>query len=145
MPTYNMSNFAQSGVFNHLLRTTSMTKPSTIAIALCSNVPVETSTGANCSELANTGSYARIPNASGDVFWSHGNGATGQGSGNNIAQVTFVQATADWGYVSGIALVDSATYGAGNVIMYGALVTPRIVLNGDQFKFNANNLTVIFD
>lgn len=141
MPTYNLSNFAESGVFNHLLRTASMTKPSTIAIALCSNPPTETSTGANCNELANTGSYARYPNASGDVFWSH----EVHGSGNNIAQVTFTQATADWGYVSGIALVNSSTYGAGDIIFYGSLVTPRIVLNGDQFKFNALNLTCVVD
>jgi len=141
MPTYNLSNYAQSGVFNHLLRTASLTKPGTIAIALCSNPPTESSTGANCNELANTGAYARYPNASGDVFWSH----EAPGSGNNIGLVTFTQATADWGYVSGVALVDSATYGAGNIIMYGQLVTPRIVLNGDQFKFNATNLTVVFD
>lgn len=145
MPTYNLSNYAQSGVFNHLLRTASLTKPGTIAIALCSIPPTESSTGESMNELANTGAYARYPNASGDVFWSHGAGIGGQGSGNNIAQVTFTQASADWGYVSGVALVDSATYGAGNIIMYGTLVTPRVVLNGDQFKFNATNLTVVFD
>ena len=141
IPPYSMSNFAQSGVFNHLLRTASMTKPSTISIALCANVPGEGSHGGSMFEVANAGSYARTVHSSGDVFWNH----LSAGSGSNIAQVTFTQATADWGYVSGIALVDSSTYGAGNIIMYGSLVTPRIVLNGDQFKFNAANLTVVID
>lgn len=138
---FAMSDYLESGLYNHIFRNATYSKPTTISIALCGNVPTESSTGANCGELANTGSYARIPNASGDAFWSH----LVAGSGNNAATITFPTATSNWGYVSGVAICDSNTYGAGNMLMYGALTTPRLVLNGDTFTFSANNVSVSFD
>ena len=132
-----LSSYSLSGIYNHLFRTSSLSKPSTVAIALCTNPPTRTS----YNELANTGGYVRYTNASGDVFWSH----QSAGSGQNISQVQFAQATADWGYVSGIVLIDSSTYGAGNILMYGVLSSPKNVKNGQNFTLNASNLTVFLD
>jgi len=132
------SDYVESGLINHLLRTGTFAKPPNISIALCSNVPVDASTGANCSELPNSNGYARFNmGAPADASWA-APGASGYTY--NLSQLTFNQATADWGYVSGVAIVDSGVYGAGNVLMYGALTTPRQVLNGDQFKFNVADI-----
>ena len=138
---YAMSDYLESGLLNMLLRDGTFSKPATVAIALCTAVPYEYQNGATIPELPNTGGYARKINCSGDAFWNQ----NVHGSGSNIAETLWANASANWGYVSGVALVDSATYGAGNVLFYGALNNPRIVLNGDAFKFNAGSLTVILD
>ena len=39
-----------------------------------------------------------------------------------------------------MAIVDALT--AGNVLFHGALTTPRIVLDGDTFKFNAGDIDI---
>ena len=60
----------------------------------------------------------------------------------NVSAIEFAQATADWGYISGVAIVDATGWGKGNVLLYGALTTPRIVTNGDIFRFNAGDIDI---
>ena len=70
-----------------------------------------------------------------------GNAASG-GSISNSASVTFPTATANWGVVTTIAIMDGNTVGAGNVMYYGDLTVSKNVTLGDTFTINSNNLTV---
>ena len=133
-----MSNYFENLLGEFILRAGSLEKPA-VYLALTSGVPTDAHTGATIPELASAGSYARLA-ASGTAFWD----ALSDGATSNTSEAAFAAATADWGIVSGVVFLDSSTIGAGNVLFHGTLTTPRTVLNGDTFKFNANNLDIQF-
>ena len=62
------------------------------------------------------------------------------GASSNAADIVFPTATADWGTVHLVALMDAAT--AGNVFMYSLLDADKVVSNGDTFRINATELAV---
>ena len=66
--------------------------------------------------------------------------APSDGVTSNAADITFPTATADWGTVTHVALMDAAT--TGNVLMYSALDASKVVNSGDTFKINAGDLDV---
>lgn len=133
----NASNYLESGVYNHLLRNSTFSKPSNICLGLTTNNPQDNE--GSYSELANTGSYARVPNCSGNALWSE---YVDGSPGYNLQEITFPTATADWGYASGIIILDSATYGAGNVLLMGALTSPREIRSGDRFFIPVSGISV---
>ena len=93
-------------------------------------------------EVANAGAYARQTLNPMDANWTAPDG-TG-GLTNNVFDITYPQATADWGWVWGLIMLDSATYGEGNPFMYGPLTTPQEILNTNQFKFAIGDMNVTF-
>jgi hypothetical protein len=140
----NFSDYAESGLINFLLRanTNSFARPSAIAIALCSNAPTESQTGATIPELANTGAYARYAVTQDNSNWTEVSQVSNSGFTENAAEFLFATANANWGHVSGYAIVDSATHGAGNVLMLGTFPTPRDVKNGDAVVIRAGSLDI---
>jgi hypothetical protein len=68
------------------------------------------------------------------------------GTSENGATVTWAEATADWGTLSHIAIVDSfdgTEYGTSvNVMMWGALTATKAVGTGDTFKIAAGDLDI---
>ena len=132
------SDFLEDKLLDHTLRyaTAPYTAPNTVYCALfTSNANLENNTIASANEITTSGSaYAR-------TAVTFGNAASG-GSITNSASVTFPTATANWGVVTTIALMDSATAGAGNVMYYGDLTIEKNVTLGDTFTINSNNLTV---
>lgn len=66
----------------------------------------------------------------------------GNGFIKNKQDLVFNTALTDWGWVSGVAIVDSALHGSGNVLMYAQLQNPRNVYIGDSIKFNSNSLEI---
>jgi len=139
----SMSNYLESGVFQHFLRTGSISKPSTLAIALCSGVLDDTNTGVNLPEIPNASNYSRIDlGGPADATWDY-QGLTG--ATQNTAAITSSVASADWPTLSGIAICDSATYGAGNVLFWGYLDRHKTVQSGDSFTFRIGNLDITID
>jgi len=136
----HFSDYVEQQIFDHMFRETTWAKPSNVAIALTTGILLDAATGATIPEMPNANGYARVANASGDSFWdAHGTA----GPGDNTAEIAFPVATGNWAAdVSGVALVDSATYGAGNVLMLGNLNLRRSVISGDTFKFNAGELDI---
>jgi len=141
-----MSDYLEAEIVNHLLRTDTLSKPSNISIALLSNHDanwaLDSKTGATIPEIGNANGYARKSlGAPANSTWDAP--GTGSPTTSNTDAVEFAAASGDdWGYVSGIAIVDSLTHGAGNVLFHGALTTPRIVTDGDTFKFNAGDIDI---
>lgn len=125
LPSGCMTDFLESSLLDHLFRTSSYSKPGALAIALTSNTPSDSITGASMSEVPNAGGYARQTLSPSDTNWSKDSTTTGL-TYNNVA-ITFPVATVLWGYASGVVLVDSATYGAGNALLYGLLNPPQLI------------------
>ena len=53
----NMSDYLENKLLDFIFRTSSFSKPSTIAVALCTSAPDDTSTGATIAEVPNSGNY----------------------------------------------------------------------------------------
>ena len=157
----SLSDYLESGLLHHLFRGQSFPKPENIAIALCSAVPSESDSGSTMSELPSgtadgkdTG-YRRInlgdPATAGDGKWLYNTDDHNAGSGiiKNASSFLFDEgdgsaALVDWGWVSGIAVVDSGEYGTGNLLMYAQLENPRIIYTGDTVKFDPSTLQISF-
>jgi hypothetical protein len=228
-----LSDYLESGLLSHIFRNTAFPRPSTIAIALTSGVPLDSDTGSTIPELASgvrigldfvTTNYKRIvlgpPATSGDNTWNSvgidtstaysvsgtkadgtmgyfyplyineqaardystlkgGNGSAivytfakefpsvtffapqgtnifqsgvtlksnysdyeGNGFIRNKNQMVFNSAFTEWGWVSGIAILDHETVGSGNLLMYAKLTNPRYVYLGDNIRFDANSLEI---
>ena len=66
--------------------------------------------------------------------------ASSDGTSSNASDITFTTATASWGTITHVALLDAST--GGNVIMHSALDANKTVASGDTFKINAGDLDV---
>lgn len=137
-----MSDYLEGQIRAHIFRTASFTKPTVLAIALCTAAPNDASTGATITEVANAGAYARQTLNPLDANWTAPD--TTGGLTDNASAITFPVATANWGTITHFVIVDSATHGAGNVLFHGALTASKVVNNGDQIKFNIGDLDITF-
>lgn len=129
------SNYLENELLDHILRAATYTAPTSVWIALHTadnGLEAGTLTG----EVSG-GAYARmeVGGASGRTFSIAANGTT-----DNDQDITFVTATADWGTVTHMSIMDAST--AGNVLFHGSLTVSKTVNNGDTFKFNAGDLDV---
>lgn len=66
--------------------------------------------------------------------------APSNGATSNASDITFPRATADWGTVTHVALMDAST--GGNMIMHSALNAEKKVDSADTFKISAGDLDV---
>lgn len=129
----NLSNYAETGILEHIFRNATFAKP-VPWVALCGIVPAETDTGATINEIAHGNGYARVV-ASGNNFWTDPVQENGSGTIYNRQIVQFNQNTvADWGWVSGIAVLDASGDALGNVIFAGSLATAKLITVGDTFS-----------
>jgi hypothetical protein len=139
-----MSDYLENNLVNHLFRTSTFAKPTTIAIALCTSAPTDASTGATITEVTNANGYARVDvGAPNNTLWA---ASTTNGTTSNSNAITFPTASGDWNAaVTHVAICDSATYGAGNLLFWGALSSNKTVTNGDVFQFAAGQLSIQLD
>jgi len=126
----SISDYYENKILDHMLRAQAFTPPSTVYVALYTVSPSDSGGGTEVSG----GSYQRQ-----SVTFSAASG----GSISNSADITFPQATANWGTIVAVGLFDAQT--AGNLLWYGDLTTSKTVNSGDIFKISAGNLTVSVD
>ena len=67
-------------------------------------------------------------------------GTISNGTVATSGTVTFPTATADFGTVSHVAVMDAST--SGNVIFYGDLTSAKLIESGDTFQITAGSLTI---
>lgn len=162
----DLSHYLESGLINHVFRGETFGKPANICIALCSGVPSGFHTGATIPELGATyddgetvTGYKRIdlndPALSGNVNWKFDADAFEVSGGviKNCFSIDWptsqfrsadVEEAYGWGWVSGIAILDSLAIGEGNLLMQAQLDNPREVFGGDTLKFDAEALIIRF-
>jgi hypothetical protein len=125
-----LSNYLENKLLDHVLRNVSYTSPTTVYVGLFTADPTDAGTGTEVSG----GSYARqilsVTTATDGIVTSS-------------ADVTFPQATASWGTVSHIGLLDALS--SGNLLMHTPLTTSRAIESGDILKISTGNLTASLD
>jgi len=122
-----MSNYLENALINVTLRATAYTAPTTVYVGLYTTDPTDANTGTEVSG----GSYARKA-----VTF----GAPSNGASVNSAAVEFDEATATWGTVGWIGILDALS--GGNLLYHTPLDSSKLIESGDVFKINAGNLSV---
>lgn len=139
------SNYLENKILDHVLKFGNGTvtvgsgsgyaPPATLYLALYTASPGEA--GSHANEVSTTSTaYARQS----VTFATAASGA----SATN-ATVTFPTATANFGTITHVAVVDGATAAAGNVLFYGAVTTSKTIETGDTFQVSSGNLTISLD
>lgn len=121
------SNYLENALINATLRNTSYTSPSAVYVGLFTSDPTDAGSGTEVSG----GSYARKQ----ATFGSPSNGVS-----STSADITFDQATANWGTVTHIGIYDAST--SGNLLYHSPLTTSKTIESGDIFKIASGSLVV---
>jgi hypothetical protein len=134
------SNYLENKVLDHTLRygTAPYTAPSPVYLALFTGTAGTVLANLEAGTLTNEVSTSGTAYARQSIAFSAASG----GSIANSATVTFPAATASFGTVTCVALMDGATAGAGNVLFYGAVTTAKAIDTGDTFSVSSSALTV---
>ena len=131
------SDYLEKKLLDHTLRTTAFSQPAGLFLALFTGV-TGLETNAPTLEVANTAGNGYVRKA---ILFDAA--TLGAGSTSNTSTVTFDPcAVANWGTITHIAIMDSVTYGAGNVLFFGAVTTAKTIEVGDTFQVSATNLSI---
>jgi hypothetical protein len=122
-----ISNYLENALINATLRNTSYTSPAAVYISLHTADPTDAGSGTEVSG----GSYIRQ---------SATFGAPSNGVSTTTADVTFPQATGNWGTIGWIGIWDAQT--TGNLLYHTALDASKAIDTGDIFKIASGSLTV---
>ena len=130
------SNYLENKVLDHVLTATAYSQPSGRHLALFTNTSTNAAANLEAGTLTDEvsgGSYARQ-----SVAFA----AASNGTSATNATVTFPAATANWGTITHVAVMESGTAGAGNVLFWGAVTTSKTIESGDTFSVSSGNLTI---
>lgn len=132
----SFTDYVENKVLDHITGKTSFTMPTTVAIALFTAAPSDAGGG---TEVTNANNYARKATVGAD--WQ----AAASGATQNANAITFNVPSGSWGTVTHFALMDSATYGAGNMLGWSALTTPQAIGSGNTVSFAVGDLDITLD
>jgi|SRR5215218_11261844 len=128
-----LSDTYENRVLDWLTNTGTPTRPAGPWLALYTATPTDSTAG---TEVANANGYART------AFTA---AAAAGGATSNSATITFPTATGAWGTITHWAQVDSATHGAGNIVIYGAFTASKTIAASDVFEILAGELDYTAD
>lgn len=129
------SDYLEAKVLDHVLGGPDYTRPATIYVALYTTAPTDAGGGVEVSG----GSYSRVAVTNNSTNWP----ATSGGTKSNGTSITFPTATASWGTVQAVGLLDAAT--GGNLLFWATLGTPKSIGAGDTASFAAGALVLTED
>ena len=123
------SDYLEDKVLDHVFGGNAYTAPSTLYVALYTVAPTDTGGGTEVSG----GGYVR---KSGTFTVSGTNPTTA----SNTAAIEYPTATADYGTVVAVGILDASS--SGNLLAYANLTSSKVVSSGDVFRFNAGDLDI---
>lgn len=134
------SNYLEDKVLDHVLGegARNFTSPAVLYLALFKNTGTGTSANLEAGTLTDEISTSGTAYARQNVNFS----ASVNGTAATDGTVTWPTATADWGTITHVAIMDNATALSGNVLFYGNLLASKLIENGDTFQITSQNLTV---
>jgi len=127
------ADYWENKILDHIFSKGSYTPP-TIYVGLSTADP--TDDGAGLDEPSGN-AYARVQTSVSD--WN----AAANGSLDNAGNITFAQATGNWGTITHFALFDAPT--AGNMLAHGALSQSKSISELDTARFEAGDLDISLD
>lgn len=130
----SITDFLENELLDHIFNA-AYTPPTNLYLALCTADPTDAATGASMNEVPNAGSYARTA----ITF-----GAAASRRVTQSGTVTFPAATGAWGTVTHWALVDTNTYGSGNVLAHGAFGAAKAIVSGNTPSVASGQVYVEF-
>jgi len=125
----SFSNYLETEILDHVFGGNAYTAPATLYLALFTTDNTDTGGGTEVSG----GAYARQSVA----FTVSGNTAS------NSADVEFPTATANYGTVVAVAVMDAST--GGNQLAYAGLSSDKTIETGDVFRVPAGDLDITLD
>ena len=128
------SNFLENKILDHVLKNTAYTQPSSLYVGLFTNTSGNAATNLEAGTLTDEvsgGSYARQT-----ATFAAASGGTAATS----ATITFPTASASWGTITHVSVLDNST--GGNVLFWGAVTTSKTIDSGDTFQITSGNLTI---
>ena len=124
-----MTVYLENKLVDHVTKKATYTAPTNLFVGLYTVTPSDAGGGTEVSG----GAYARVSTATAD--WNTASG----GTLTNANDIVFPQATASWGTVVAFGIFDAST--AGNLLIWGPLLTSKVVSTDDQMTFLASNVT----
>ncbi|MFP4036995.1 MAG: hypothetical protein ACLFUE_05695 [Desulfobacteraceae bacterium] len=136
------SDYLEDAILDHVLnngRALSYTPPSTLYLALFTSENGLEDNEEGSQDEVSGGGYARESlDGATNYFEPSSDGTT-----ENHDDIEWPTATADWGTITHVAIMDAET--SGNVLIWGELTRSKLIEEGDQFKFTAGNLEISLD
>jgi len=129
----SFSDYWENEILDHIFGKGSYTPP-TIYVGLSTADPTDDGSGL-AEPIGNA--YARVSTVAAD--WD----VSSDGALDNVNDITFPEATGNWGTVTHFALFDAVT--GGNMLAHGALGLSKAIGSGDTAKFAAGDLEVSLD
>lgn len=134
----NFNEYLRNTVLNNVFGATAFTPPATLYIGLSTTAIADAGTGA--TEPAGNG-YAREAVTNNKTNWTVATGAAN--AVENATEIEFAEAAGSWGSLTHFFISDAAT--GGNILVSGALDTPKTVAVGDIARFTIGSLRIGLD
>lgn len=129
------SDFLENELLDHVLGNAAYSAPATVYVALYTGAPTDAGGGTEVSG----GSYARSAVTNNATNWPAASG----GAKANGTEITFPEATGDWGEVVAFGIFDAES--AGNLLYWADLTANKTINSGDTAKFAVGELDVTED
>lgn len=134
MPS-GISDYFEDKVIGYLFGSRAYSLPATYYVGLWTATLSDTSTGSTAGEVSG-GAYARQSVTNNSSNFS----VPSAGATSNSNLIAFPMATASWGTVTYVALLDASTLG--NIIAWASLTTPVTVAQYDTVLFQPGDLSI---
>lgn len=134
-----ISTYLADELLDHVFNNAAYTAPGTTWVGLATATISDTTTGDTIGEPSG-GAYARAQvnvNGGASPTWD----LAASSVVDNGGTITFATATASWGTVTGVAILDAST--SGNVLFYDNAQTDQAVGSADLWRYNAGDLDVV--
>lgn len=126
------SDYLEDKVLDHILGGPDYTRPATVYAALYTASPIDVGGGIEVSG----GGYERVAITNNSTNWPPSVG----GTKTNGTDIVFPVATASWGTIEAVGLLDAPT--GGNLLYWATLDTPKAVGAGDTARISAGAFVV---
>lgn len=130
-----LTDFTVNEILDQLFGAAAYTAPATLYAAALLVLPVDADTGSTIVEPTG-GSYARKSLTNNLTNFA----AAASRLKQTDQDITFATATADWGIIIAVGLVDASS--AGNLLWWGELTASKEVLSGNVLKVAAGDLAI---
>lgn len=134
------SDYLENAILDHVLGSTSYTKPGTVYVALYTTAPSDGGGGTEVSTGVWT-NYSRSSVTNNSTNWP----AASSGVKANGTEISFGTATISGAAPTVVAMGIFDAASAGNLLFWATLGTNKTVNNGDVVKFNVSGISIVED